>query len=604
MSTGAPSEAAARRTARDGGRYADGPRLLADVGGTHARFALEYGPGDVAQIGVYPCAGFPSLIDVIEQYLRDAQPDAAVRHAAVAIANPVEGDQVQMTNHAWHFSIEATRRALGCDTLLVVNDFTALALALPQLTEAQRLQVGGGVSRAQSVIGLVGAGTGLGASGLVPAGDRWIPLRSEGGHASFAPLDDRDAQVLDYARREYPEHVSYERLASGPGIELIYRALAGRGAWPDAAEIVLRARAGEAPAMETVDCFCGVLGNFAGNVALTLGAFGGVYVGGGVVPKLGELFTRSSFRARFEAKGRFAGYLSHIPTYVVTADYPAFLGASALLAEQLDVPGGAAAVFERMRRMRDALTPAERRVADFVLARPRTVVNGPIADIARWAGVSQPTVVRFCRALGCRGLSDFKLKLAAGLAEAAPAEREPAGPARSGDAVGATALDDAAAALLQLRAHLDADAVERAVRLLSDARRIAFYGVGHARVVAQEAHYTFLRFGIPAAACGDPCVQTAAAPLLGADDVVVAVSESGRAPELRRALDAALRAGARVVAITSGNTPLAKKATVALVTGPAGTSEARRSTLARILHLAVVDLLAAGVANRRAGATS
>ncbi len=333
MSTDAPDN-----PAPGAGPHADGPRLLADIGGTNARFALETGPGEIGQVRVYPCAGYPGVAQVLQQYLQDTKV-VRVNHAAIAIANPVDGDQVRMTNHDWTFSIEATRRALGFDTLRVVNDFTALAMALPGLTDTQRTQVGGGQRRQNSVIGLLGPGTGLGVSGLIPSGDRWIALASEGGHASFSPQDEREDIVLQFARKKWP-HVSFERVCAGPGIELIYRALAARdekklAATIDPAEIVKRAHDGEALAAETVECFCGMLGSFAGNLAVTLIAQGGIYLGGGVVPKLGELFMRSSFRQRFEAKGRFDAWLANVPTYVITAEYPAFLGVSAILAEHL-----------------------------------------------------------------------------------------------------------------------------------------------------------------------------------------------------------------------------------------------------------------------------
>src|SRR5579864_254154 len=259
------------------GQHADGPRLLADIGGTNARFALETGPGEIGQIRVYPGADYPGIAEVMQQYLKDTKV-GRVNHAAIAIANPVDGDHVKMTNHDWSFSIEATRRALGFDTLLVVNDFTALAMALPGLTDAQRVQVGGGSRRPNSVIGLLGPGTGMGVSGLIPADDRWIALGSEGGHSTFAPSDEREDIVMQYARKKW-SHVSFERVAAGPGLELIYRALAARdkkrvAASVDTSEVVKRALEGEPLAAETVDCFCGILGTFAGNIAVTLGSLG------------------------------------------------------------------------------------------------------------------------------------------------------------------------------------------------------------------------------------------------------------------------------------------------------------------------------------------
>ncbi|HEY2019741.1 bifunctional transcriptional regulator/glucokinase [Paraburkholderia sp.] len=587
------------------GQHADGPRLLADIGGTNARFALETGPGEIGSVQVYPCADYAGVAEVITQYLKDMK-IGRVNHAAIAIANPVDGDQVSMTNHDWTFSIEATRRALGFDTLLVVNDFTALAMALPGLTDAQRVQVGGGARRPNSVIGLLGPGTGMGVSGLIPADDRWIALGSEGGHATFAPADEREDIVLQYARKKW-SHVSFERVAAGPGIEVIYRALAGRdkkrvASNIDTIEIVKRALDGEPLAAESVDVFCGILGTFAGNIAVTLGALGGIYIGGGVVPRLGEFFARSSFRKRFEAKGRFEAYLQSVPTYVITAEYPAFLGVSAILAEQLSnrAGGSSSAVFERIRQMRDALTPAERRVADLALNHPRSIINDPIVDIARKADVSQPTVIRFCRSLGCQGLSDFKLKLATGLTGTIPVSHSQVHLGDTATDFGAKVLDNTVSAILQLREHLNFDQVERAIDLLNGARRIEFYGLGNSNIVAQDAHYKFFRFGIPTIAYGDLYMQAASAALLGKGDVIVAVSKSGRAPELLRVLDVAMQAGAKVIALTSSNTPLAKRATVALETDHIEIRESQLSMISRILHLVMIDILAVGVAIRRA----
>jgi glucokinase len=600
MSTGVPTKAAPQA-----GQHADGPRLLADVGGTNARFALETRPGEITQVHVYPCADYPGIADVIKKYLKDTK-IGRVNHAAVAIANPVDGDQVRMTNHDWHFSIEATRRALGFDTLLVVNDFTALAMALPGLTDTQRVQVGGGTRRPHSVIGLLGPGTGMGVSGLIPADDRWIALGSEGGHASFAPSDEREDLVLQYARKKW-SHVSFERVAAGPGIEIIYRALAARDkkrvpSTLDVSEISKRGLEGDPLAAETLEVFCGILGTFAGNIAVTLGALGGIYIGGGVVPRLGEFFEKSSFRQRFEAKGRFEDYLKNVPTFVITAEYPAFLGVSAILAEQLSnrSGGSSSAVFERIRQMRDALTPAERRVADLALNHPRSIINDPIVDIARKADVSQPTVIRFCRSLGCQGLSDFKLKLATGLTGTIPVSHSQVHLGDTATDFGAKVLDNTVSAILQLREHLNFEHVETAIDLLNNARRIEFYGLGNSNIVAQDAHYKFFRFGIPTIAYGDLYMQAASAALLGKGDVIVAVSKSGRAPELLRVLDVAMQAGAKVIAITSSNTPLAKRATVALETDHIEIRESQLSMISRILHLLMIDILAVGVAIRRA----
>ncbi|SFC04705.1 glucokinase [Massilia yuzhufengensis] len=333
--------ASASRPDSDSSSHPGGARLLADIGGTNARFALETGPGRFEAIEVLSCHAHDTLGDAIGAYLALPQSAAlhgGVRHAAIAIANPVSGDQVRMTNHHWAFSIEALRRECGFDTLVVVNDFSALARSLPHLGEHKR-QVGGGAPESDAPLGLLGAGTGLGVSGLVPAGQGWTALRSEGGHVSFSPVNETEVAILQYAWREF-EHVSSERLLSGAGVELIYRALAERAGRPGslaAPEISRRALSGECALCDAVvEAFCGMLGTAAGNLAITLGAQGGVYIGGGIVPRLGERFVASSFRSRFEQKGRFSAYLAQVPTYVITAEYPAFLGVSAILSEKLD----------------------------------------------------------------------------------------------------------------------------------------------------------------------------------------------------------------------------------------------------------------------------
>jgi glucokinase len=324
------------------GSYPDGPRLLADIGGTNARFALERAPGCIDAMKTLSCAAYPRFQDAARAYL-DGEA-ASVHHAIVAIANPVSGDAIKMTNHEWGFSTAAARRELGLDTLLVVNDFTALAMALPALGPADVLRVGGGAAAPGGPIGLVGAGTGLGVSGLVSAGARWIPLQSEGGHVAFSPCDEREVAVLQYCWQRY-DHVSAERTVSGPGIALIYEALAARAGQahdgaPSTSQIVERALAGgDALCRETLDCFCAMLGTVAANLAVTLGATGGIYIGGGVVPRFADYFAASPFRARFERKGRFSAFNAQIPTLLIRAPYPALVGAAAMLDEHLQQHG-------------------------------------------------------------------------------------------------------------------------------------------------------------------------------------------------------------------------------------------------------------------------
>ena len=321
----------------------DAPRLLADIGGTNARFALETGPGQIGHMNVLPCADYASLTQAMLAYL--ALPDVAAADGAlmcdagIAIASAVDGDWVQMTNHHWAFSMAAMKVECGLRNLIVVNDFTALARALPLLPDAEKCQIGGGAAREHGALGLIGPGTGLGVSGLIASKDGWVALQSEGGHVSFSPVDETEIAILQFAQAEF-SHVSAERLLSGAGLILIYRALAQRAGVTaealTAPEIMRRALAAESALCDQVlETFCKMLGTVAGNLAVTLGAHGGIHIGGGIVARMGERFARSGFRARFEQKGRYGAYLARVPTYVIQARYPAFLGVSAMLSEAM-----------------------------------------------------------------------------------------------------------------------------------------------------------------------------------------------------------------------------------------------------------------------------
>jgi glucokinase len=258
------------------------------------------------------------------------------RQGAIAIASAITGDRVAMTNHPWSFSVRELKARFAFERLEVINDFTALALALPRLAPEDRQAVGGGAPVAGAPLGVLGPGSGLGVSGLVPSGKGWIALTGEGGHATMAPATDRESAVLDRMRQHF-DHVSAERALSGPGLVNLYNTLAVIDGVPakgyTAAQITdLAIRAEDPLCVETTTMFCAMLGTMAGNLALTLGARGGVYIGGGIVPKLGQVFLDSPFRERFEAKGRLHSYLEQIPTFVVTHPLPAFLGCAALLA--------------------------------------------------------------------------------------------------------------------------------------------------------------------------------------------------------------------------------------------------------------------------------
>jgi glucokinase len=582
----------------------DSPRLIADIGGTYARFALETARGEFTRIASLRCADYPDFRAAVTTYLNGILP-TRVEHAAVAIANPVSGDQVSMTNYHWHFSIEETRQQLGLDTLLIVNDFTALAMALPRLASKDVRQVGGGEPDRKNVIGLLGPGSGLGASGLIPSGDGWISLGSEGGHASFSARDEREIAVLRYALKRF-DHVSFERLLSGPGLELIYRALAERAGVPvanlAAPDITQRAFDKSDPVCEeTLETFCAVLGTAAADLAVTLGALGGIYIGGGIVPRLGEYFDRSPFRTRFEEKGRLSRYVAAIPTYVITAEHATFIGASAILDAQLRLiaAAGGSAILSQIRRVRPELSPAELRVADHVLAHPHSVVNDPIAEIARAAQVSQPTVIRFCRSMGCEGLSDFKLRLASGLTGTMPITHSQVTHGDSMLELGAKVLGNTASSILQVRSQLNRETIDRAIELLLHAGRVDFYAIGHYGVVAQDAQFKFLRFGVPSTAYTDPRLQLLAAGVLRTGDVAVIISASGRVTELLDVADKARERGAAVVAITGSHSPLARKADAALIIDHVEDVSTHLPMVRRILHLLVIDILAVGIAMRR-----
>nr|WP_316642325.1 glucokinase [uncultured Roseateles sp.] len=582
----------------------DSPRLIADIGGTYARFALETAQGEFSHVQSLRCADYSDFHAAVKAYLA-MLPPVHVEHAGVAIANPVDGDQVRMTNYHWQFSIEQMRQQLGLDTLVVVNDFTALAMAVPRLSGRDRRQIGGGDASKQSVIGVLGPGSGLGVSGLIPAGEGWVALGTEGGHTSFAPRDEREIAVLRFAWKHF-DHVSFERLVSGPGLELIYRALAEHAGLTaqelHAPEITRLALDGDDKVcVEALDVFCALLGTAAANLAVTLGALSGIYIGGGIVPRLGEYFDRSPFRARFEDKGRFSAYVAAIPTYVITAEHATFSGASAILDAQLRAlktePGSA--ILGQIRRARTELSPAELRVAEHVLAHARSVLNDPIAEIARAAQVSQPTVIRFCRSLGCEGLSDFKLRLASGLTGTVPVTHTQVTQDDSMVELGAKVLGNTASAILQVRSELNRDMIDRAIQLLIHAKRVEFYAVGHYGVVAQDAQFKFLRFGVSSGAYTDPRLQLLAASVLNPGDVAVIISSGGKLPELLEVAEKARERGAAVVAITASQSPLARKADAALIVDHVEDVATHLPMVSRILHLLVIDILAVGVAMRR-----
>ena len=296
------------------------PRLVGDIGGTHARFGWVDSPATgVRFVTVYPCSAHAGLEAVIAHYLAEHRHPVPAA-CAIGVATAVLGDRIAMTNRDWVFSIEEVRRRLGIAHFAVVNDFAALALALPTLGAADLIAVGGGTAVPGAPMALLGPGTGLGVSGLLSAPGGAVPIAGEGGHATLSAADERETRIIEVLRTRFG-HVSAERVLSGPGLVNLHQACCTRAGEPapslEPAEVNARALAGDVRCTEAVDLFFAFLGGVAGNVALMLGARGGVYIGGGIVPQLGDRIHRSPFRERFEAKGRFRAYLEAIPIWLI-----------------------------------------------------------------------------------------------------------------------------------------------------------------------------------------------------------------------------------------------------------------------------------------------
>ncbi|NMF87207.1 transcriptional regulator HexR [Aromatoleum petrolei] len=244
----------------------------------------------------------------------------------------------------------------------------------------------------------------------------------------------------------------------------------------------------------------------------------------------------------------------------------------------------------------DDLRKSERAVAEFVLAHPNEVLNISIAELAYRVGVSQPTVARFVNALGFTGFKEFKLRLAQSLASGVPYVHRDVGPDDSLDEVAPKVFNRTIGALMSVRNQLDAVRLQRAVELVTRAGRMEFYGIGNSGIVATDAQHKFFRFGIPAVAYSDPHTQGMAATLLEEGDVVVAISASGRTPEIIRACELAREAGAEVIAITASGSPLARAATVLLAADVPEDPDVYAPMTSRIAHLAIIDVLSVSVA--------
>jgi len=305
-------------------------RLIGDIGGTNARFAIAEG-GKYRQLKHVEVDRYPSLHDAIADYLK-ALPSAERGNlaGALAIAGPVLGDRIALTNAAWSFSVEELKKSLGLASLAVVNDFAANAHAIPHLTAQQKFAIGPVIANAHGNIGVVGPGTGLGMSSLIPNGDGYTLVAGEGGHATLAASTEEEFAIIQMLWKRWT-HVSAERVLSGAGLVNLYEALCAiRGIEPlmlSPADVTKRAMdKSDESCVRAFDRFCDFLGSVAGDLALTVGAFGGVYIAGGILPRFKDAFAASAFRKRFESKGRFAGMLAKMPTWLILEESPGLIG--------------------------------------------------------------------------------------------------------------------------------------------------------------------------------------------------------------------------------------------------------------------------------------
>lgn len=315
-----------------------GPALLADIGGTHTRFALSDSVGRFHAVEVVRTADFDSVEQAVADYLRLAAGKGRPKRAILAVAGPVTGNRVRLTNADWDIDGAAVAKAFGFDSARLVNDFSAVARALPLLAEGERTALGAWSPEPRGAMVAIGPGTGLGVAGLVPVGETgWLPVPGEGGHVTLPVMTDAEGAVTAVLRRRV-DHVSAERVLSGIGLPALDAAIAvveGEAPRPDreSEAILAAARGGEARALRAIGMFVDLLATVAGDFALSFGATGGIYLAGGMPLYIGDLFDHARFRARFETKGRSSPYLRRIPTAIVTHAQPGLLGLSALAAE-------------------------------------------------------------------------------------------------------------------------------------------------------------------------------------------------------------------------------------------------------------------------------
>jgi glucokinase len=311
--------------------------LLADVGGTNVRFAVV-SDGVLGPIEHTAVADHASFDDALAAFMARRADGAAIRKAVFGVAGVVEGERCPLTNNPWIVDAGELRARFGLADVHMVNDFEAIAWSLPKLAQKDLRKIGGGEVKANAPMLALGPGTGLGVAAYVPREQSGLVLHSEGGHTSLPGGSLREGAIIETLRRRFG-HVSAERVLSGPGLENLYRAITSLDALtvPDrsAAEITQATLAGSCPTSRAaVDLFCALLGEVAGNFALSFCAQGGVFICGGIVPHLRDYLPGSQLRARFEAKGRMSAYVEAIPVFLVLHEDPAFIGLRSLAARR------------------------------------------------------------------------------------------------------------------------------------------------------------------------------------------------------------------------------------------------------------------------------
>lgn len=309
--------------------------LVGDIGGTHARLALVDEEGHIRHPVTYDERNFPSLTEVIASYLEKTLGRKRPERAVLAVAGPVVDGEIEFTNNNWRASEGELFVAFEFESVRLINDFAAQALAAPLLPADTLRRIGPGVRGADfAPLVVMGAGTGFGVAGLARSERGDVEVAGEGGHGAFAPTDETEVEILRLLNRRFGR-TSIERILSGPGLFNLYGALAdirGEAArLPDEAAVTAAADAGDALASETLDRFCAIFGSVAGDLALTFGARGGVYISGGLAPRMADRLESGEFRRRFEAKGRMSDFMAEIPTTLIQHPYAALVGAARAL---------------------------------------------------------------------------------------------------------------------------------------------------------------------------------------------------------------------------------------------------------------------------------